>query len=220
MYLLFLAKLNSSLVDLFSVKSALQKYYRETIVAKVLATEIRVGNLIEMDKRVWRVLKSYHVHVGGRGGAFMQVEMKDVEVGTKRNERIRTDEKIERAFVETRDMQYLYQDGDNYVFMDQESFDQLNIPSDFLEGQAGFLLPNGDVKINMYSERPIGIELPASVVLTITETEPGIKGATATGSYKPATMETGITVMVPQFVESGEKIKVNTDSGEYMERSS
>jgi len=220
MYLLFLAKLNSSLVDLFSVKSALQKYYRETIVAKVLATEIRVGNLIEMDKRVWRVLKSYHVHVGGRGGAFMQVEMKDVEVGTKRNERIRTDEKIERAFVETRDMQYLYQDGDNYVFMDQESFDQLNIPSDFLEGQAGFLLPNGDVKINMYNERPIGIELPASVVLTITETEPGIKGATATGSYKPATMETGITVMVPQFVESGEKIKVNTDSGEYMERSS
>jgi elongation factor P len=220
MYLEFLAKLKSSLVDLFSVKSALQKYYRETIVAKVLATEIRVGNLIEMDKRVWRVLKSYHVHVGGRGGAFMQVEMKDVEVGTKRNERIRTDEKIERAFVETRDMQYLYQDGDNYVFMDQESFDQLNIPSDFLEGQAGFLLPNGDVKINMYNERPIGIELPASVVLTITETEPGIKGATATGSYKPATMETGITVMVPQFVESGEKIKVNTDSGEYMERSS
>jgi elongation factor P len=215
-----LAKLNSSLVDLFSVKSALQKSYRETIVAKVLATEIRVGNLIEMDKRVWRVLKSYHVHVGGRGGAFMQVEMKDVEVGTKRNERIRTDEKIERAFVETRDMQYLYQDGDNYVFMDQESFDQLNIPSDFLEGQAGFLLPNGDVKINMYNERPIGIELPASVVLAITETEPGIKGATATGSYKPATMETGITVMVPQFVESGEKIKVNTDSGEYMERSS
>ena len=215
-----MAKLNNSLVDLFSVKSALQKYDRETIVAKVLATEIRVGNLIEMDKRVWRVLKSYHVHVGGRGGAFMQVEMKDVEVGTKRNERIRTDEKIERAFVETRDMQYLYQDGDNYVFMDQESFDQLNIPSDFLEGQAGFLLPNGDVKINMYNERPIGIELPASVVLTITETEPGIKGATATGSYKPATMETGITVMVPQFVESGEKIKVNTDSGEYMERSS
>jgi elongation factor P len=205
---------------LFSVKSALQKCYRETIVAKVLATEIRVGNLIEMDKRVWRVLKSYHVHVGGRGGAFMQVEMKDVEVGTKRNERIRTDEKIERAFVETRDMQYLYQDGDNYVFMDQESFDQLNIPSDFLEGQAGFLLPNGDVKSNMYNERPIGIELPASVVLTIAETEPGIKGATATGSYKPATMETGITVMVPQFVESGEKIKVNTDSGEYMERSS
>jgi elongation factor P len=103
--------------------------------------------------------------------------------------------------------------------MDQESYEQLNLPADFLEGQAGYLLPNGDVKVNMHNERPIGIELPASVVLSIADTEPGIKGATATGSYKPATMETGITVMVPQFVESGEKIRVNTDSGEYMERS-
>jgi elongation factor P len=183
-------------------------------VAKVLATEIRVGNLIELDKRVWRVLKSYHVHVGGRGGAFMQVEMKDIESGTKRNERIRTDEKIDRAFVEPREMQYLYQDGENYVFMDKESYEQLMLPADFLEGQAGYLLPN------MHNERPIGIELPASVVLTVSETEPGIKGATATGSYKPAKMETGITVMVPQFVSEGEKIKVNTDSGEYMERAS
>jgi elongation factor P len=189
-------------------------------VAKVLATEIRVGNLIELDKRVWRVLKSYHVHVGGRGGAFMQVEMKDVESGTKRNERIRTDEKIDRAFVEPREMQYLYQDGENYVFMDKESYEQLMLPADFLEGQAGYLLPNVDVQVNMHNERPIGIELPASVVLTVSETEPGIKGATATGSYKPAKMETGITVMVPQFVSEGEKIKVNTDSGEYMERAS
>jgi elongation factor P len=191
----------------------------EDTVSKVLATEVRVGNLIEVDKRVWRVVKSYHVHVGGRGGAFMQLELKDVEGGSKRNERIRTDEKVERAFVETRDMQYLYQDGDNYVFMDQESYEQLNLPADFLEGQAGYLLPNGDVKVNMHNERPIGIELPASVVLTIEDTEPGIKGATATGSYKPAKMETGITVAVPQFVETGEKIRVNTDSGEYMERS-
>tara|TARA_B110000305_G_scaffold81876_1_gene92206 strand:+ start:9762 stop:10346 length:585 start_codon:yes stop_codon:yes gene_type:complete len=191
----------------------------EGTVAKVLATEVRVGNLIELDKRVWRVVKSYHVHVGGRGGAFMQLELKDVEGGTKRNERIRTDEKIERAFVETRDMQYLYQDGDNYVFMDQENYEQLNLPADFLEGQAGYLLPNGDVRVNMHNERPIGIELPTSVVLTISDTEPGIKGATATGSYKPAKLETGINVSVPQFVETGEKIKVNTDTGEYMERS-
>ena len=103
--------------------------------------------------------------------------------------------------------------------MDQESYEQLNLEVDFLEGQAGYLLPNGDVKVNMHNERPIGIELPASVVLTIDDTEPGIKGATATGSYKPAKMETGITVAVPQFVETGEKIRVNTDSGEYMERS-
>ena len=190
------------------------------IVAKVLATEVRVGNLIELDKRVWRVLKSYHVHVGGRGGAFMQLEMKDVESGTKRNERIRTDEKVDRAFVDVRPMQYLYQDGDDYVFMDKESYEQLTLGTDFLEGQSEYLLPNGDVQVNMHNDRPIGIELPASVVLTVAETEPGMKNATATGSYKPARMETDLTVQVPQFVNDGEKIRVNTDSGEYMERAS
>jgi elongation factor P len=189
-----------------------------SVMAKVLATEIRAGHLIEMDKRVWRVLKSYHVHVGGRGGAFMQVEMKDVETGTKKNERIRTDEKIEAAEVEPRNMQFLYQDGDSYVFMDKQSYDQLTLPADFLEGQSGYLLPNTDVMINLYNDRPIGVQLPSSVVLLVTETEPGLKNATATGSFKPAKVETGITVMVPQFVSQGEKIKVNTDSGDYIER--
>ena len=187
-------------------------------MAKVLATEIRTGNLIEFDKRVWRVLKCYHVHVGGRGGAFMQVEMKDVESGTKLNQRFRTDEKVERAFVESREMQYLYQEGENYVFMDKETYEQLTLPAEFLEGQAEYLLPNTDVLVNFYNERPIGLQLPASVVLTVTETEPTLKGATATGSYKPAKTETGLTVMVPPFVMEGEKIKVNTDTGEYMER--
>jgi elongation factor P len=168
-------------------------------MAKVLATEIRVGNLLEWDKRVWRVLKSYHVHVGGRGGAFMQVEMKDIEAGTKTNVRFRTDEKVERAYVEPREMEYLYQDGDSFVFMDKETYEQLNIGADMLEGQAGFLLPN-------------------SVVLTVVETDPNIKNATATTSFKPARMETGITVQVPPFIEAGEKIKVNTDEGVYMER--
>ena len=187
-------------------------------MAKVTATEIRAGNLIEWDKRVWRVLKSYHVHVGGRGGAFMQVEMKDIESGTKKNERIRTEDKIERAFVDQRDMQYLYSDGSGHVFMDKESFEQLTLDADFLEGQAGYLIPNIDVQVNFYSERPIGIQLPPSVVLTVVETEPNLKGATATGSFKPAKTDTGLTVMVPQFVVEGTKIKVNTDNGEYIER--
>jgi elongation factor P len=187
-------------------------------MAKVLATEVRAGNLIEWDKRVWRVLKSYHVHVGGRGGAFMQVEMKDIEAGTKNNQRFRTDEKIERAFVEGREMQYLYSDGDSYVFMDKQNYEQLNLPRDLLEGQVEYLLPNTDVIVNFHNERPIGLQLPPSVVLTITETEPTLRGATATGSFKPAKTETGLTVMVPPFVGEGEKIKVNTDSGEYIER--
>jgi len=187
-------------------------------MAKVLATEIRAGNLIEWDKRVWRVLKSYHVHVGGRGGAFMQVEMKDLESGTKRNERIRTEDKIERAYVEQRAMQYLYSDGANYVFMDQETFEQLTLPDELLEGQSGYLIPNIDVQVNFHNDRPIGVQLPPTVTLTVAETEPNLKGATATGSFKPARTGTGITVMVPQFVTQGERINVNTDTGEYIER--
>ena len=187
-------------------------------MAKVSAVEIRVGNLLEWDKRVWRVLKCYHVHVGGRGGAFMQVEMKDIESGTKNNQRFRTDEKIERAFVEARDMEYLYSDGDTYIFMDKQNYEQLTLSRELLEGQVEYLLPNTEVQVNFHNERPIGVQLPPSVVLTITETEPTLKGATATGSFKPAKTETGLTVQVPPFVGQGEKIKVNTDSGEYIER--
>ena len=187
-------------------------------MAKVTATEIRAGNLIEWEKRVWRVLKSYHVHVGGRGGAFMQVEMKDIESGTKKNERIRTEDKIERAFVDQRDMQYLYSDGSGHVFMDKESYEQLTLDADFLEGQSGYLIPNIDVQVNFYQDRPIGVQLPPSVILNVTETEPNLKSATATGSFKPAKTETGLTVMVPQFIVEGTKIKVNTDTGEYIER--
>lgn len=187
-------------------------------MAKVLATELRAGNLIEWDKRVWRVLKSHHVHVGGRGGAFMQVEMKDIESGTKRNERIRTEDKIERAYVEQRAMQYLFSDGANYVFMDHETFEQLTLPDELLEGQSGYLIPNIDVQVNFHNDRPIGVQLPPTVTLTVAETEPNLKGATATGSFKPARTGTGITVMVPQFVTEGERINVNTDTGEYIER--
>src|SRR5690242_5777283 len=140
-------------------------------MSKVEAVEIRPGNLLEWNKRVWRVLKSYHVHVGGRGGAFMQVEMKDIESGTKTNQRFRTEDKIERAFVDPREMTFSYQDGDNYVFMDKESFEELRLSADFVEGQAGYLLPNSDVQVNFYNERPIGLELPPTVILTVTETE-------------------------------------------------
>ena len=187
-------------------------------MSKVEAVEIRPGNLLEWNKRVWRVLKSYHVHVGGRGGAFMQVEMKDIESGTKTNQRFRTEDKIERAFVDPREMTFSYQDGDNYVFMDKESFEELRLSADFVEGQAGYLLPNSDVQVNFYNERPIGLELPPTVILTVSETEPGIRNATATNTCKSATMETGLVVQVPPFINQGEKIKVSTNDGSYMER--
>jgi elongation factor P len=187
-------------------------------MAKVEAVEIRPGQLLEWDKRVWRVLKAYHVHVGGRGGAFMQVEMKDIDKGTKTNQRFRTEDKIERAFVEPRDMQYLYQDGDSYVFMDQENYEQLSLSAEFLEGQSGYLMPEMKVQINFYNGRAIGIQLPPSVVMTIIDTEPGIKNSTATNSFKPAKMETGVTVQVPGFINTGDKIKIYTAEGTYMER--
>ena len=187
-------------------------------MAKVEAVGIRPGQLLEWDKRVWRVLKAYHVHVGGRGGAFMQVEMKDIESGTKRNERIRTEDKIERAYVDARDMQFLYQEASGFVFMDQENYEQMSLSAEFLEGQAGYLLPNTDVQINFYNGRPIGVELPPSVILTVEDTEPGIKNSTATNSFKPARMQTGVTVQVPGFVNTGDKIKVDTAEGTYMER--
>lgn len=187
-------------------------------MAKILATEIRVGTLLEWEKHLWKVVKCYHVHVGGRGGAYMQVEMKDVERGTKVNQRFVTDEKVEKAFVDSREMDYLYNDGANYIFMDNSTYEQLTIEADFLEGQTGYLLPNTTVQINFYHDRPIGVQLPQTVILEVIETDPNIKGATVTTSFKPATLETGLQVQVPPFVGKGEKIKINTDTGEYMER--
>ena len=200
------------------VRSRLDAQLPGNHMAKILATEIRVGNLLEWDKRVWRVLKSYHVHVGGRGGAYMQIEIKDVESGQKRNERLSTDEKVERPFIDRRTMTYSYHDGDNYVFMDNQTYDQLILGNDFLEGQIGYLLPNMEVEINFHNGRAIGIQLPTTVVLEVVDTEPGIKNATATTSFKPAQVETGISVQVPPFVNNGEKIRVNTDDGSYVER--
>jgi elongation factor P len=187
-------------------------------MAKILATEIRAGNLIEWDKRLWRVLKSYHVHVGGRGGAYMQLEMKDIESGQKRNERLATDEKVERPYIDKRAMTYSYQQGDDYVFMDNETYEQVSLPADYLEGQTGYLLPNLEVEINFHNGRIIGVQLPQTVVLEVVDTEPGIKNATATNTFKPAKLETGITVQVPPFVNAGEKIRVKTDDGSYVER--
>ena len=187
-------------------------------MAKILATEIRVGNLLELDKRVWRVLKSYHVHVGGRGGAYMQIEIKDIETGQKRNERLSTDDRVERPFIDRRAMTYSYQDGEAYVFMDNETYEQLSLGADFLEGQTGYLLPNLQVEINFHNGRAIGIQLPTTVILEVVDTDPGIKNATATTSFKPAALETGISVQVPPFVNIGEKIRVNTDDGSYIER--
>jgi len=186
-------------------------------MAKISANEIRLGGLIEHQGNLWRVLKKGHVKPG-KGGAFVQCELKDIINGTKLNERFRSTDKVEKPHVEQRKMQYLYADGADHIFMDTETFDQMTLGADDLADQAGYLLPNTHVQINFFEETPIGIDLPANVILEVTDTEGVVKGQTATGGGKPATLETGIRVTVPTFVNIGEKVKVNTETGEYVER--
>jgi len=184
---------------------------------KISASDVRIGNLVEYQGKLWRILKKSHVKPG-KGGAFAQLEMKAISDNTKLNERFRSEDKLEKAHVEPRQMQYLYPDGQDFVFMDLETFEQMSIANDDLTSQADFLLPNEEVQINFYNEQPIGIELPASVVMKVEETETVVKGQTAAGSGKPAIVETGLRVIVPPFVNTGDKIRINTDTGEYMER--
>ena len=184
---------------------------------KISAFDMRIGNLVEHNAKLWRVLRKNHVKPG-KGGAFVQVEMKCISDGVKLNERFRSEDKIEKARVEARRMQYLYADGDAYVFMDTETYEQIELTADDLADQAVFLSPNLEVQINFHNDAPIGVELPATVTLNVTETEGAIKGQTASGSGKPATLETGHKVTVPVFVGVGETIRINTDTGEYVER--
>ena len=184
---------------------------------KISASDIRIGNLIEHQGKLWRVLKKSHVKPG-KSGAFVQVELKETTQGTKLNERFRSADTVEKARVEPRNMQYLYAEGDGYVFMDNETFEQLTLPGEDLSDHIGYLLPNTEVQINFHNDNPIGVELPAAVVLEVMETEGVVKGQTASGSGKPAILETGLRVTVPTFVNVGDKVRVNTDTGEYMER--
>lgn len=184
---------------------------------KISAFDVRPGNLIEHQNKLWRVLKKNHVKPG-KGGAFVQLEMKEISQGTKLNERFRSEDKVEKAHVETHEMQYLYQEADNYIFMDTSTYEQLPISADDLADQIKYLLPNTNVIVTFHNENPIGLDLPANVVLEVSETDAAIKGQTASGSGKPATLETGLIVTVPTFIEAGNKIKINTDTGEYVER--
>ncbi len=184
---------------------------------KISAFEARVGNLIEIDGALWKILRKSHVKPG-KGGAFVQLEIKDISAGTKRNDRFRSDDKLEKAHVDFRKMQFLYNENDLYFFMDTESYEQIELTADDLSDQVDYLIPDMEVQINLYNNSPIGVELPDSVVLTIIETDAAIKGQTAAGGSKPATLETGLRVNVPTFINAGDSVRVSTDSGTYIER--
>lgn len=184
---------------------------------KTQANLIRVGWILEHNGRQWTVLKT-SITKPGKGGAFIQVEMRDLNSGNKTNERFRTEDTVEKLTSDQKDCQYLYKDGSNLIFMDKESYDQFEIPEEILGDSVAFLQDNMDVTVNFIEGKAVGVDLPQHVVLTIQETEPYLKGQTVTTSYKPAIMENGLRVMIPPFVVAGEKIVVSTADCSYVER--
>ncbi|MEL6575151.1 MAG: elongation factor P [Pseudomonadota bacterium] len=184
---------------------------------KINGNEIRVGNILEHNGGLWVAVKTDHVKPG-KGGAFAQVEMKNLRNGSKLNERFRSADKVERVRLEQKDQQFLYQQDDMLVFMDNETFEQIELPADILGDRRPFLQDGMTVQIEYYEAEALSATLPEKVTCTIAETEPVVKGQTAANSYKPAVLDNGVRVMVPPFVGQDEKIVVNTETFEYVER--
>jgi elongation factor P len=184
---------------------------------KQQANLIRAGQVIEHDGRRWTVLKQ-QIITPGKGGAFIQVEMRDLKTGNKTNERWRTADTVERLQTEEKEYSYSYTDGENLVLMDPETFEQAMIPVALLGDMAPFLQDNMAVTVDLVEGDPVGIHLPATVVLEIVEADPVVKGQTAASSYKPAKLSNGVKTSVPPFIETGEKIVVRTEDASYVER--
>lgn len=184
---------------------------------KINGNEIRPGNIIEHDGGLWVAVKTQHVKPG-KGGAFAQVELKNLRNGSKLNERFRSADKVERVRLEQKDQQFLYKQDDMLVFMDAETFEQIELPADILGDRAPFLQDGMTVVIEYYDEEALSCQLPEKVVCEIAETEPVVKGQTAANSFKPAVLDNGIRIMVPPFVAQGEKVEVMTETFEYASR--
>ena len=186
-------------------------------MATIQATRIKKGMLIKVDQDLFRVLELQHVTPGNLRG-FVRVKFRNIRSGTLSDQKLRSEDSLERATLEEREMQYLYQDGSDYCFMDTSSYEQVHISDEALGDSVNFLKPEMTIQVEFYGAEPVGIELPPTVDLRVTDTAPGIKGATASAQVKPATLETGIVVQVPPFVNTGDMIRVSTESGEYLSR--
>jgi elongation factor P len=183
----------------------------------VSTNDLKNGMTLELDDVLFQVVEFQHVKPG-KGGAFVRTKLRNVKTGAVIERTFNAGVKIGLAIVERKQMQYLYSDGTDFVFMDPDTYDQIHVPTDVMGEASKYLVEGSDAQVSMHEGEPIAVELAASVVLTITETAPGAKGDTKTGASKPATVQTGAVVNVPLFVEEGEKIKVDTRSGEYIER--
>ena len=184
---------------------------------KVIASSLRKGNIVELDNKLYVVLNAESFHPG-KGTPTTQVDMRRISDGVKVAQRYKTTEQVERAHVEDREHQFLYQDGDGFHFMNMENYDQVTLPSDIIGGQAVYLEPEMKVMLAVHENVPVSIELPQKATLEVVETEPTMKGQTASSSYKPAVLSNGVRTMVPPFVGTGTKIVVMTADGSYVER--
>ena len=184
---------------------------------KINAGEIRVGMLLEHKNDLWQVLKTQHVKPG-KGGAFAQVEMKSVNKNTKLNERFRSSETVEKASLDEINFNFLYEDENNYFFMDLKSFDQIEIQKDLVGEKGNLLTENLEVTVNFYNEKPISVNLPNQVTCKIDSTDAALKGQTVSSSYKPAILNNGLNIQVPPFIESGDEIIVDTRNLEYVKK--
>jgi len=183
----------------------------------ITTNQLRNGMTIEYEGVLYTVLEFQHVKPG-KGQAFVRTRLRNVKTGAVIDKTFRAGEKIEQARVERREMQYLYKDGKDYYFMDNETFEQFSLPEDFMSDAAKYLVENVNAYIDMYEGKPLSVEAPTFVELKITHTEPGLKGDTATAGTKPATVETGFTLQVPLFLEIGDRIKIDTRTGDYITR--
>ena len=184
---------------------------------KINASEIRVGMLLEYKNDLWQVLKTQHVKPG-KGGAFAQVEMKSVNKDTKLNERFRSSENVEKASLEEVNHTFLYEDENNYFFMEPKSFEQIEIKKNIIGEKGKFLTENLEVSVSFYNESPIYINLPNQVTCKIESTDVALKGQTVSSSYKPATLDNGVSIQVPPFIETGDSIIVDTRTIEYIKK--
>lgn len=184
---------------------------------KVNANQIRKGNVVELNGKLYAVLRAENV-IPGKGNAITTLEMRGIADGIKTVERFRTQESVERVFIDERDFQFLYNEGEMLTFMDVENYEQVQMAREDVGDQAVYLQEGMPVQISLYEGSPVAIRLPQSVILEVVETEPVVKGQTASSSYKPAKMNNGIRVMVPPHIDPGTRIVVNTDDGSYIER--
>ena len=178
---------------------------------------MKKGMLIKIGQDLFRVLELQHVTPGNLRG-FVRVKFRNIRTATLSDQKLRSEDFVERATLDEREMQYLYRDGDAFHFMDTASYEQLHIDAEALGENVNYLIPDALIKVEFYGTEPVGIELPQTVDLVVEDTAPGIKGATASNQIKPASLETGLVVNVPPFVNNGDKIRVNTETGEYLSR--